>query len=363
MSSREEDVERPENSASTHDGTPVPDDACRPSPPFMHGVMLYWLAVATFGIYLPFWVYRFSRATGATDRERWRCIAWAIGVVAPPACWGILREFQRVVHESEPGRGRGFRSIEVPAALYLILLVVAGLSPLRHFILTPMFLLPIPFVLVQHSANRAGTASVDADRPRRRVPLWQWIAAPIGTVLVAAIVWLESPAAFQRLRPHMARGAEISGSSKTFRLTMPGDRWRRVAPGTIGEPESDLELTGSGADTWLIAFVVPQTDSDLHSTVDFRRAAVFSDGKPLEFSERRFFLEDSDFIPVSVADYRIDFGFGMKSVYHILTAETDQHVIEVIGYTAEPASHLEDLKSLVSSFSTVAVAADSGDGP
>ena len=272
MSSCEEDVERPEGSASTYNSTPVPDEECRPSPPLMHGLMLYWLAVATFGIYLPFWVYRFSRAAGATDRERWRGIAWAFGVLAPPACWGILREFQRLALESGPGRGRWLRSVEVPAALYLVLLVLAGLSPLRHFILTPLFLLPIPFVLVQHSANRAGAVSVDVDRPRRRVPLWQWIVAPIGTVLVAAIVWFESPAAFQRLRPYVARGAEISGSSQVFRLTVPGDRWRRVTPGTIGDPDSDLELAGPGADTWLIAFVVPRSDADLDGVLrGFRR--------------------------------------------------------------------------------------------
>ena len=185
--------------------------------------------------------------------------------------------------------------------------------------------------------------------------------APIGTILVAAMVWVEAPEFVQRLRPLQAKGASVAAASGAFRLTIPGRGWQRVAPGTLGDAGADLELRGPGAETWLVAYTTPSSDTNLSFAVSDRRTIILGEGEPRGFEEYRFFLEDSDFVPVSVARYEIDYGLGAEGVHYVLTAETEKHVFEILTYTAEVDEHVEALKELVLSFAIPEVDAEVDD--
>ena len=76
---------------------------------------------------------------------------------------------------------------------------------------------------------------------------------------------------------------------------------------------------------------------------------MFSSGEPAGFEERRYFLDEESFAPVSVVDYRVDFPFAPPDHYVVLTTEIHGALIEVIGYTGEP-HRLEELRELVLSF-------------
>jgi hypothetical protein len=186
--------------------------------------------------------------------------------------------------------------------------------------------------------------------------------ASIGTILVAVVVWVEGPDFVQRIRPLQSAGATVAGVSDTFHVTIPGSGWRRLGPGTLGDEDSDLELRGPGAETWLVCYKLSGSDTNLHIAVDNRRTLLFSDGEPSGFDEHRFFLEGSELVPVSVVSYEIDYGLGSEGVFYVLTAETDDHVLEVVGYTSEADEHLEALKELVLSFAISATAPEVDNG-
>ncbi len=346
-------------------GVPEGDTAAesgRPSLPVMPPWRLYGFTVASFGLYVPYWVYRLSRAHGCTRRST--RAAWALGSLIPPVGAALLYEFNGPPREASPydelpgdeppsdesldptpATVEDSRRGASPAILLLVLLAVCSFTSLRHFTLAPLFLLPIPVAWVQRTINRMASSPA----PAVSVRWWAWAAGSIGTLLVAAAVWHEAPGFLRQLRRIEADAVVVAGSD-VFAVIVPTQHWRQVEPGTIGDSDSELELTGPGAETWAVAYSRPRSETHLDNVIAERRSMIFDSGKPLDFRESRRFLDGSDFVPVSTTDYEIDFGLGSVGFYVVLTAETEDEVIELITYTAEPKTYLDEIRRLAQSF-------------
>jgi len=148
-------------------------------------------------------------------------------------------------------------------------------------------------------------------------------------------------------------GAEILGGSAVYRLVIPGAGWTRVEPGTHGDDGSDLELSGPGIETWLVSYVQDSSETDLSGLVRNRRALLADAGEIIDYRESRRFLEDADLVPVALTTAETSFGVFENGTFVILTAEFDEQVVEIVGYTAEPRQHLDALRKLVTSFRQV----------
>jgi len=320
--------------------------SARPDPLAISPWRLYWLAVASFGLYLPVWVYRLARSAGQSPSSR---VAWGLGSLVPPIAAALLYEFNGRAGEGVPRARRA-----LPSLVLLSLLPVCAFTPLRHFTLAPLLLLPAPFAWVQASINRTARKEQAAAIPRPRMRWFEWAIASGGTLLVALAAWFTVPPFVEQLKVLGAEGVVV-GRSGSFQVVIPTAAWRQVKSGTLGDPESDLELTGPGTETWTVAYVNPNNDNDINSAVSMRRTMIFESGEPRDYREFRRFLDGSDLVPVSTADYEIGYGVMGEGHYVILTAETDTQVIELIGYTAEPVAHLEELRRLIDSFTIPAI--------
>jgi len=127
--------------------------------------------------------------------------------------------------------------------------------------------------------------------------------------------------------------------------------------GQPGEAQSDpdtlLELVGPGSETWIVAYSGSPSEISIESVMQQRRAMVFGSARVEVYEEKREFLAGSDFVPVSTARYGVNFGVAGRGFYYTLTAELEDAVIEVVGFTAEPMAHSGSLTRLVSSFRPV----------
>ena len=330
----------------------------RPDSLAMSPWRLYWLAVASFGLYVPVWVYRLARAAGQSRSAR---VSWALGSLVPPVAAALLYELNGRAFEAVPRARQLQRAL--PAVVFLVLLPVCAFTPLRHFALAPLLLLPAPFAWVQASINRAARAEPGTESIQPiRIRWFEWVIASAGTLLVATAAWFTVPPFLEQLKTLGADGV-VAGRSGSYQVVIPTSAWRKIKSGTLGDPDSDLELTGPGTETWTVAYVTPSLENDIPTAVSARRTMIFETGEPRDFSESRRFLDGSDLVPVSTADYEIGYGVLGEGHYVVLTAQTDEEVIELIGYTAEPVAHLEELRRLIGSFAIPVIEGDVEVGP
>lgn len=328
-------------------------DAVRPEEiPMAPGVIplwrLYVAAAGTFCLYLTVWTYRTARQYGFDKEYRHTPVWWAIGTLISPVAACVLFEFNR--------RARAFTGRPRPAAgpaLALVALSLAwGFTPLGHYVLAIPILGPLPFLAVQRNINRTARQGIATTHPPRplRVPLA--VGAVLGLPVLAMIGWwVDLPTFDMEMAQRLTGGARVVGRSEVYGLTMPTTDWRELSPGTIGDPESDMELVGPGFDTWVVIYTTPTTENDLESAIGIRREMIFAEGTTAGYKERRYFLSDEELFPVSFATYRVSFGVAGLSEYQVLTAELEDHVIEILGHTAEPATHSKEVRDLLRTFS------------
>lgn len=308
---------------------------------------LYLVSVASFGLYLPYWIWRTARQFGIGERNRSTPLWWALGSPAAPVGAGILYEFNRRATALAGTRGRA----AWPALAYLALFVLWRLTPLEDYYLAFALLVPVPFLFVQRNINSAAARRVAVAHPPRRLLPALALTMVVGLPVVATTAWLyDWPRLKTELAHRLAGGARVAGQSALYELTLPSTEWKRVDPGTVGDDGSDLELIGPGTETWVVGYTASIRDSDLESTIASRRSMIFEVGAARGYDERRHFLPGSDFVPISVTVYDISFGMAGSGQYRVLTAQLDGHVVELVGYTVEPSHHAGELDRLLESF-------------
>lgn len=204
----------------------------------------------------------------------------------------------------------------------------------------------VPATFVHHRLRRE--QDPEYRRPGRAA-YFVWV--PVGIVAVA-FAGLMSLGGYLMLEREwgdpLDPGKPVSGVSGLYQLSLPDSEWVRVSLGTIGE-DTDLELYGSGIDTWAIVFVSCRTDLNLDSVVDFRRDAIQADLNEITFSEERLMMTDS-FLPVSYARYSGEDPFvGDHQISWVGSVVTEDAVIEVMAGTTLGPDEEAGIESLVKS--------------
>jgi hypothetical protein len=307
---------------------------------------LYVAAALSFGTYLAYWVWRTAREYGVGDRRRSTPIAWALGSFIPPVGAAVLYDFDR------RARRRSGQSGAAGGASLLLLVLLALLSiPSFNYLFALALLVPLPFLLVQHSINRAAEARADVAHPPRRLVVPLVLAVVFGLPLtVATTYFLEWPALQQGLAPRLLGGSQVAGDSGLYELTLPSAEWRRVPSGTTSGDPTDMELVGPGVNTWVVIYSEPADDYDLEGAVMSRRTLILEEGQKHVYEETRRFLEGSpEFVPASLASYRVNYGPAGAGLYVVLTAEFESHVVEAVGFTGQPSHYGEELHQLLGS--------------
>jgi hypothetical protein len=331
---------------------PPPPPPARELPDAVSLWRFYWFAIGTLGIYLMIWVYRTAKRSWGGRPRSSTPVWWAFGCLAPPACVALLFEFKRRAREELQIAGLSkVGAAGAPALLYVGILLIGAHSPLKDFMPMLVFLLPLPFLMVQRAINRihAVNAQPAAQTPRQVHPM-EWIGASFGTVALALLVWWNVPSLLQIFALRPEAGTTISGASGLFSVTLPSDTWRVVDPGTIGDNISDLELIGPGVESWLIAYTNDRRQINFEAVIDNRRLTLAESSTLISLTESRRFLDGSELIPISLVDYEVKQVLQGTSSYVVLTAQMEEQIIEVIGYSTEPDLYLDEVRELALSF-------------
>jgi hypothetical protein len=316
---------------------------------------LYAYAVASFGLFLPIWVYRVARNQDPDPARRTTHACWAAGCFIPAVCMALLHHFTRQASAGEEAGSENRRTRRWlpahPSLLFAAVVLLWWLTPLSGFWFLSFLLLPVPFLFVQRQLNLVAMRQphdATVSPPPAPAPLWRR-ALQVGLTVAGLAgfglaTWKMDRHELARLVAAESAGA-IRGTSGLYELHL-GDRsWVRVEPGTYGDSDSDLELRGPGSETWIVVYAAPAGNRTLESVVSSRRGQLFEEFTPLRFGEERSFLPSADLVPLSVARYLVDFGLGAQGAYVVLTAQLETHMVEVIGYTGEMhrAQWLDDL--------------------
>ena len=115
-----------------HDQAPetvAPEVADPPRHAALRPWQVYLYALATFGLYLPYWTWRHARRATADDGSRATPCLWAAGSVMPPVAWAILYDLGREALDNRPP-GRWRMPAGVPAALCLLISILGIIGPL-----------------------------------------------------------------------------------------------------------------------------------------------------------------------------------------------------------------------------------------
>ncbi len=307
---------------------------------------VYVFALASFGLYLPYWTWRQAKRATSEDGNWATPYFWALGAMMPPVAWAILYDLGReAVAKREPGRWRVPAGL--PAALTLIISILGIIGPLQTTVVGWLVLAPLPFAMVQGMLNGSSIETLPLSRRSGGLR----VVAVVGTVVgIAAFVgsayFLDGQALSRWGAATIAADSVVAGDSDAYELRIPNRGWKRLASGTFAEDGADLELGGPGQLTWVIVYVEDPREIDIDSTVSFRRQEVFATGTPAGYEEQRYFLDEDTFAPVSVVDYRVTFPLTPPDYYVVLTTRVNDALIEVIGYTGEP-HRTEELRELV----------------
>ncbi len=306
---------------------------------------LLLLAICTGGFYLAAWVYRVTGDRDASKSARPRRIAWTLGSLTPPVLAALLFDFSR---NEEPGSQlsrRTDRSAAVPAIALLALHFLVAMSELGSLWITGWILLPIPVLLVQRRFNQNVNAeTVGFGWPR-------FITLLFAVPLAAAVMWwIDAPMASRASPFAIAEGAPIRGRSEAYVILSPSTSWREVSPGTLGDTDSDLELTTTDGSAWVVAYVHEDSSLTLDQVVDERLAAIDNDNGVEDFSESREFIPHPEFATMSLADYRVSITPFERGHYLVLTTRLKKRTIEVIGYVSDTSPHQAELERLMDDF-------------
>lgn len=141
--------------------------------------------------------------------------------------------------------------------------------------------------------------------------------------MLAGALWMSGCATLQPTV--LPAGQPVRGESAAYELT-PAPGWQRVAP----RSGSDLTLLDTRGREGVVVWYYSGTDKDIDKLIAWRRGAIFKRGAK-DYREQRFFLQNSDLVPASLARYGFPSSVGSEGVIQVLTVVTDRGAIEVIG--------------------------------
>lgn len=156
---------------------------------------------------------------------------------------------------------------------------------------------------------------------RRRVVAFLW-QAPLLAVLACAT----------QLGTQIAPAEPLLGSQGAYSLLLMTAGWERIGADTPDDSPPDLILSHAGAGVTMVVRVHSQSDYSLDDIVMARRETLAESNQILSFEEERSFLDRSDFVPVSVARYRVRGGRD-EGWFPVMvgTARGPKSIVEIVA--------------------------------
>jgi hypothetical protein len=303
---------------------------------------IYVMSLVTMGAYLVYWTHRTVRTTSPDPILRAHPVGTAVGSIATPVQAAVLYDLLRASFERRSAVDPARTALVAPV-LSISIGALLLLGEWRVLLLPGLLLWPMPHLRVQASINRESAA-------RRVEPsLSHWLvgigAAIVGAAGLAGWVWtVDLPAARDLLAPTLEGGASVASESGRFGLRLPAGRWQRLAPGTLGDDDADLELQSEDGESWIIAYVEPSSETTLDSTVATRRQMIREESELTDYREVRSFAEGSDHVPMSIAEYTPAAGPLFQEKYVVYTAGLEDAVVEIISYSIGPPAKRSALR-------------------
>ncbi len=135
----------------------------------------------------------------------------------------------------------------------------------------------------------------------------------------------------------VAPSQTVVGSHNTYSVLLMTAGWARSGTKPATEYGADLVLSNAKAGVTVAFNVHRQPEKSIDDVSFERRAALASNNEILGFEEERSFLERSDFVPVSVARYRLR-GKRLTGWYPLLvgTARGPDSIVEILAVGTDP---------------------------
>jgi hypothetical protein len=125
----------------------------------------------------------------------------------------------------------------------------------------------------------------------------------------------------------------LLGSQGAYSLLLMTAGWERIGADLTGDSPPDLILSHAGAGVTMVVRVHSQSEYSLDDIVMARRETLAESNQILSFEEERSFLDQSDFVPVSVARYRLRGGRAEGwSPVMVGTARGPASIVEIIAF-------------------------------
>jgi hypothetical protein len=136
----------------------------------------------------------------------------------------------------------------------------------------------------------------------------------------------------------VAPAENLRGSQGAYSLLLMTAGWERIGADSTYDSPPDLILSHPGAGVTMVVRVHSQSDYSLDDIVMARRETLAESNQILSFAEERSFLNRSDFIPVSVARYRVrsERNEGWFPVT-VGTARGPDSIVEIVAFGGSPA--------------------------
>lgn len=311
---------------------------------------LYLLILFTFGIYALVWAYRVAQDMRSRGLARSHPGMYSLGMLIPVA--NLFVFYRQVKQVATLARELAPRDAVLSPGLLLAGYAVLSLSV--HFtgksgyylaLAVSLLLLPLPWLGSQRDLNRAKLRLEDPAwrRPAFRFGLVHYAIMLLGCVgFVGIFLSTSAELDWYRAEP-LGASRTIAGASGLYRLRVPDDAWRKVPPGTFGDPDSDLELGRRDLESFLIAYL--HKHDSLEDAVLNRVNSLRSAYNTLEYSEERT-LQEGRLLPVSLAYYRGSDGINTAR-WWVATAVLGQRTVEIIGQTGASPRVQRDVEALV----------------
>ncbi|HEY0711128.1 MAG TPA: hypothetical protein VGF45_00520 [Polyangia bacterium] len=297
--------------------------------------------VATFGLYLALHVARLGGQLGnPPQKRRW---PWGLAVFFPPAACALLHQVPRLARAALPETASVSRPTSwLAPALYAGLYLGSLIGPLASLMAPLVFLLPLPFVIMQAQLNQVVRAQLNQPMrldpagaitvPPRNRRRWLWLAfLPIAGLLLYRLDHMELRGLADNT-PVEKGSTVVDAVDGRFSLIVPSDGWHRVPPASLVEDDPEMGFRHNASGDVLVTRSRPVNEKGgLDDLVAGRREAIGEAGKILSISEKRVFLSGAEFVPVSIARY-VTRSMGVNNMsFHVASVVLAGRGIEVIG--------------------------------
>ena len=134
----------------------------------------------------------------------------------------------------------------------------------------------------------------------------------------------------------------VRGGDGAYSLLLMTSGWTRV-PTQTSDLDSDLILSNAKTGVTVIVYVHTLAERSIDGVVSARREVLAERNEILSFEEERSFLEESAFVPVSVARYRLRRDSGWFALI-VGTAAGPDSIVEILtlGGQSQQVSGLFD---------------------